>query len=188
MILHYITIHYATLHYITLHYTTLHYTILYYITLHYAILYYITLHYTILYYITLQYTILHYVALCCIVLWGEVGLGFPDLRSGQKPWWNWYWPVVNLCEVRKTQLAKSTFLAPCWCPWNHFRCFKVYSYTKEREREWSAESHGKLLHLFIPGKTAALVHEFAVEDLPRQNSSLGSGLGQNNDIYIYIIM
>ena len=32
-------------------------------------------------------------------------------------------------------------------------------------REWGAESDGKLLHLFIPDKTAALVPEFVVEDL-----------------------
>ena len=32
--------------------------------------------------------------------------------------------------------------------------------------EWGAESNGKLLHLFIPSKTATLVPEFAVEDLP----------------------
>ena len=29
-----------------------------------------------------------------------------------------------------------------------------------------AKSNGKLPHLFIPSKTAALVPEFAVEDLP----------------------
>ena len=34
------------------------------------------------------------------------------------------------------------------------------------KREWSAESNGTLPHLFIPGKTAVLVPEFAVEDLP----------------------
>ena len=34
------------------------------------------------------------------------------------------------------------------------------------KREWDAESFGKLPHLFIPSKTAALVPEFAVEDLP----------------------
>ena len=34
------------------------------------------------------------------------------------------------------------------------------------KRECGAESTGKLPHLFIPGKTAALVPEFAVEDLP----------------------
>ena len=34
------------------------------------------------------------------------------------------------------------------------------------KREWDAESSGKLQHLFIPSKTATLVPEFAVEDLP----------------------
>ena len=34
------------------------------------------------------------------------------------------------------------------------------------KREWGAESNGKLLHLFIPSKTATLVPEFAVKDLP----------------------
>ena len=34
------------------------------------------------------------------------------------------------------------------------------------KREWGAESNGKLPHLFIPIKTATLVPEFAVEDLP----------------------
>ena len=33
-------------------------------------------------------------------------------------------------------------------------------------REWGAESNGKLPHLFIPSKTTTLVPEFAVEDLP----------------------
>ena len=32
--------------------------------------------------------------------------------------------------------------------------------------EWGAESNAQLPHLFIPSKTAALVPEFAVEDLP----------------------
>ena len=34
------------------------------------------------------------------------------------------------------------------------------------KREWDAESNWKLPHLFIPSKTATLVPEFAVEDLP----------------------
>ena len=34
------------------------------------------------------------------------------------------------------------------------------------KREWGAESNGKLPHLSIPSKTATLVLEFAVEDLP----------------------
>ena len=33
-------------------------------------------------------------------------------------------------------------------------------------REWGAESNGKLPHLSILSKTATLVPEFAVEDLP----------------------
>ena len=34
------------------------------------------------------------------------------------------------------------------------------------KREWGAESNGKLPHIFVPAKTAALIPEFAVEDLP----------------------
>ena len=34
------------------------------------------------------------------------------------------------------------------------------------KREWCAESNGKLLHLFISSKTATLIPEFAVEELP----------------------
>ena len=34
------------------------------------------------------------------------------------------------------------------------------------KREWGAESNGKLPHLFILSKTATLVLQFAVEDLP----------------------
>ena len=34
------------------------------------------------------------------------------------------------------------------------------------KRELGAKSNGKLPHLFIPSKTATMVPEFAVEDLP----------------------
>ena len=34
------------------------------------------------------------------------------------------------------------------------------------KREWGAESNGKLTHQFIHSKTATLVPEFSVEDLP----------------------
>ena len=34
------------------------------------------------------------------------------------------------------------------------------------KREWGAERNGKLPYIFIPGKTATLVPEIAVEDLP----------------------
>ena len=39
------------------------------------------------------------------------------------------------------------------------------------KREWSVESNRKLLHLFIPSKTAILVPEFAVEDLPLERTA-----------------
>ena len=34
------------------------------------------------------------------------------------------------------------------------------------KREWGAESNGKLSHLVIRSKTATLIPEYAVEDLP----------------------
>ena len=40
------------------------------------------------------------------------------------------------------------------------------------KREWDAESNGELRHLFIPSKTATLVPEFAVEDLPLSRNSI----------------
>ena len=46
--------------------------------------------------------------------WGEGWLGFPDLWSGQKPWWNWcLTPVANFGEVRR---AKSTLLTLVGAP------------------------------------------------------------------------
>ena len=84
-----------------------------------------------------------------IIIWGEGHLGFLDLWSGQKPWWNWYLtPVANFGEVRRAKLAKSTLLTSTLCPWNIFRSFSSASDT--REREWCAENNGKLLHLFNP--------------------------------------
>ena len=96
----------------------------------------------------------------------EGWLGFPDLWSGQKSWWDWYLtPMVNFGKIRRAQLAKSTLLTSTQLgPWDLFRSFKVCSDAKEREREWGAESHGKLPHLFIPSKTTTLVPEFAVKD------------------------
>ena len=38
------------------------------------------------------------------------------------------------------------------------------------KRKWGAESNGKLPHLFIPGKTEALVPALAVKDLPMDSS------------------
>ena len=40
------------------------------------------------------------------------------------------------------------------------------------KREWGAESSGKLPNLFIISKTATLVPEFAVEDLPLDRTAI----------------
>ena len=42
----------------------------------------------------------------------------------------------------------------------------LFSSVQMLKREWGAESNRKLLYLFIPSKTATLVPEFAVKDLP----------------------
>ena len=43
---------------------------------------------------------------------------------------------------------------------------ELLRYVQMLKREWGAESNGKLPHLYIPCKTATLVPDFAVEDLP----------------------
>ena len=74
--------------------------------------------------------------------------------------------VVKFGEVGGPNQPNPLSSHPRWCPWDFCRSFKVCSDAKERESEWGAESNGKLPHLFIPTKTAALVTEFAVENLP----------------------
>ena len=55
---------------------------------------------------------------------GEGWLGFPDLWSDQKPWWDWYLtPVVNFGEVRMAQLAKSNLLTSTLMPLGSFHIF-----------------------------------------------------------------
>ena len=90
-------------------------------------------------------------------------MGFSDLWSGQKPWWNRYLtPVVNFWELRWAQLAKSSLLTSTlrWCPWDIYRPLKFVLMLK---REWGAENNGKLPHLSIPSKTAAWVPVFAMK-------------------------
>ena len=61
---------------------------------------------------------------------GEGRLGFTDLWSGQKLWWNLYLNlVVNLSEVRRAQLAKSTVVTSTLVP---LGSFKIWSEAKER--------------------------------------------------------
>ena len=103
---------------------------------------------------------------------GEGWLGFPDLWSGQKPWWNWYLiSFANFGEVTRVQLAKSTLLIPTWCPWDLFRFLWSVQMLK---REWDAESNGKLPHLFITGKTATRFLSLQWKTCLRLNYSLGS--------------
>ena len=67
-------------------------------------------------------------------------------------------------EIKVDTLAypRMWFGGAMWCPWDLFISFKACSDAKEK----GVESNGKLPHLFIPSKTATLVPEFAVEDLP----------------------
>ena len=71
--------------------------------------------------------------------------------------------MVKFGEVRMAQLAKSTLLTSTIGPLDVFRSFMSVQMLK---REWGAERNGKLPHLFIPVKTATLVPEFALKDLP----------------------
>ena len=73
-------------------------------------------------------------------------------------------PVVNFDEVQRAQLAKSTLLTSKLGPLGSFLNF-VRS-VQMLKKEWDAESNEKLLHLFIPSKTATLDPEFAVDGLP----------------------
>ena len=93
------------------------------------------------------------------------GWGFPDLLSGQKPWCNWYLtPVVNFCEVPEDPVNQIH------SPHSHFGAAGIFSYLLRSvqilKREWGAESNESNRTYSIPGKSAALVPEFAVKDLP----------------------
>ena len=68
---------------------------------------------------------------------------------------------MNFGEVRRAQLAKSTLLTSTLVP---LGSFKVCSDAKERE--WVRKATVSYRNYSVPGKTAALVPEFAVEDLP----------------------
>ena len=109
---------------------------------------------------------MHYISAILMAIYGGEGwLGFPDLWSGQKPWWNRYLtPVVNfrwnpegsVSQIHSPHLhvgAPGIFL-------------DLLRSVQMLRREWGAEINGKLPHLSIPSKTAAWVPEFAVEDLP----------------------
>ena len=88
-----------------------------------------------------------------------------DLWSGQKPWWNWY---LTLCgEFRWSPEGPVSQIHSHHLHVGALGFFfsDLLRSVQMLKREWDAERNGKLRHLFIPGKTAALVPEFAVEDL-----------------------
>ena len=68
-------------------------------------------------------------------------------------------PVVNFCEVWSAQLVKSTLLTSTLV---HLGSFKFVQMLK---REWVRKGTGSYRTYSIPGKTAGLIPEFAVEDL-----------------------
>ena len=70
-------------------------------------------------------------------------------------------PYGEFQRSPEAQLAKSS--PPQWGPGIFSDLLRSVQMIK---REWGVESNGKLLHLFIPSKTAPLVTVFAVKDLP----------------------
>ena len=109
------------------------------------------------------YIYIYTVYMCVCVGRKEIGISVSLTRLKPLMELIYLTPVVNFGEVRKAQLPKSTVRTSTLVPWNLFRSFNIYSVAKERV--WFV-SNGKLPHLCKASKTATLVHEFAVEDLP----------------------
>ena len=97
------------------------------------------------------------------------------------------WGAKRDCDFLISDLVKKTLIELIFNPCGEFRLSpegpvsqihspqlhvgapgifsKLLRSVQMLKREWGAESNGKLPHLFIPSKTAALVPEFAVEEL-----------------------
>ena len=72
--------------------------------------------------------------------------------------------IIRASSVRKvSQINSPPRHVHAGAPWIFSDLSRSVQMLK---REWGAESNGKLPHLFIPSKTATLVPEPAVEDLP----------------------
>ena len=70
-------------------------------------------------------------------------------------------PLLSISvKSRGPSYLNPLFPPPCWCPWDLLRSVQM------QKTERGAESNGTLPHLFNPWVIAALVPEFAVEDLP----------------------
>ena len=101
----------------------------------------------------------------------EGWLGFLDVWSGIKLWWNWYLtPVVNIGEVRRAQLAKSTLLTSLVALGifsdllRSVQMLKRVEYRKQREAIAPIKSQVKLQRWFL---------SFRWKTCLRQNCSLG---------------
>ena len=79
----------------------------------------------------------------------KVDLDFRISDLVKKPWWDCcLTPVVNLGEVRRAQLAKSTLLTSSLVPLGYFS--DLLRSVQMLNKEWGAESNGKLPHLLNP--------------------------------------
>ena len=70
---------------------------------------------------------------------------------------------MNFGEVRRAQLAKSTFVNSTLVPPGNFS--DILRSVQMLKRKRGPKSNVKLPHLFIPSKTVTLVSKFAVEDV-----------------------
>ena len=122
-------------------------------------------------------------------LWAELQPWFLSLHWKTCPWaeysytvygvkddwaWSLIWrktlmePIFNSCgEFRWNPEGP---VSQIHCSYLHVGAPGIFSdllrFVQMLKRKWVAESNRKLLHLFIPSKTATLFPEFAVEDLP----------------------
>ena len=71
--------------------------------------------------------------------------------------------IFHFDEVRGAQLTKTALLTSMLVPWDLFRSFKVCSDAKE---SGVRKATGSYRTFSVPDKTAVLVSEFAMEDLP----------------------
>ena len=77
----------------------------------------------------------------------------------------WQKPLMELIfnPCGEFQCSPEGPVSRIYSPYLHACAPEIFS---DAEREWGVDSNGKLPHLFIPSKTATLVPEFAVKDLP----------------------
>ena len=109
----------------------------------------------------------------------RAGLSLQTQHSPLYPLLSPVTPVVNFCEVRTAQLAKSTLLTSTLMPWGFSGFLKVCSDAKERV---GAESNGSYPTYSSLVKVQPWVMSLRWKTCLRQNCNFGScALGQNTD-------